>query len=351
MSVTLVPFVSGLSRPVDLQIADDGSGRMFAVEQRGTIQIISGGSVASTPFLDITNKVNFDGGEQGLLGVAFHPNFAQKPRLYVNYTRLSSGQMQSVIAEYSVGANQNQVDPATEQILLTVNQPFANHKAGQLNFGADGFLYFGLGDGGSGGDPQGNGQNKQTLLGKMMRIDVDHASGSLPYAIPSDNPFVNGGGLPEIWAVGFRNPWRFSFDRPSGRLFCADVGQDSFEEVDIVNKGNNYGWNIMEGDHCFNSASCNMNGLTLPIVEYDHSEGMAVIGGYVYHGSAIPALAGKYVFGDLTGPVWALTESPPGTWTRDKLLSTSHTISSFGQDAGGELYLVDLGGTIFKVSP
>jgi glucose/arabinose dehydrogenase len=352
VSASLVQFVTGLNQPVALEIADGGSGRMFAVEQRGTIQIISGGAIAGPPFLDITSKVNFDGNEQGLLGVTFHPNFAQTPRFYVNYDRPSSGQMQTVIAEYQVGANPNQVDPASERILLTADQPFPNHKAGQLAFGSDGFLYFGLGDGGSGGDPLGNGQNTQTLLGKMMRIDVDHTSGSLNYAIPFDNPFVNGGGLPEIWAIGFRNPWRFSFDRPTGRLFCADVGQDSFEEVDIVTKGANYGWNIMEGDHCFNSSSCNMSGLTLPIAEYSHSEGIAVIGGYIYHGSAIPALQGKYVFGDFgSGTIWTLTESPSGTWTRNRLLSTSHQISSFGQDAAGELYLLDLGGSIFKIAP
>jgi|SRR5437868_770034 glucose/arabinose dehydrogenase len=350
-SVSLAPFVSGLQSPLDLQTPDDGSGRMFVVEQGGTIRIISAGAVVSPAFLDISSKVNFDGAEQGLLGVTFHPDFAQSGRFYVNYDRLSSGQMQTVIAEYQLSANSNQADPASERILLTVNQPFPNHKAGQLAFGADGLLYFGLGDGGGGGDPLGNGQSTQTLLGKMLRIDVDHTSGSLPYAIPSDNPFVSGGGLPEIWAFGFRNPWRFSFDRPTGRLFCADVGQEKFEEIDLVTRGGNYGWNIMEGGHCFNSASCNMNGLTLPITEYDHTEGIAIIGGYVYHGSAIPALQGKYVFGDFgSGTVWTLTESPPGAWTRDKLLSTSHSISSFGQDAAGELYLVDLGGAIFKFS-
>jgi glucose/arabinose dehydrogenase len=351
-SVTLSPFVSGLQSPVDLQIADDGSGRMFVVEQGGTIRIISAGTLAGQPFLDISSKVNFDRAEQGLLGVAFHPNFAHSARFYVNYDRLSSGQKQTVIAEYQVGSNPDQSDPASERILLTINQPFSNHKAGQLAFGADGFLYFGLGDGGSGGDPQGNGQSTQTLLGKMLRIDVDRTSTSLPYAIPADNPFVSGGGLPEIWAFGFRNPWRFSFDRPSGRLFVADVGQDSFEEIDIVTKGGNYGWNIMEGTHCFNSATCNMSGLKFPVTEYDHTQGIAVIGGYVYHGAAIAGLVGKYVFGDFgSGTLWTLTESPPGTWTRDELLSTTHSISSFGQDAAGELYLVDLGGAIFKLSP
>ena len=239
-------------------------------------------------------------------------------RQTANFTSITcatlAGQFQSVIAEYQASATDpNHSDPATERILLTVNQVsnFTNHKAGQLAFGADGFLYFGLGDGGSGGDPFGHGQNTQILLGKMMRIDVNSTSPGRQYAIPPDNPFAAGGGLPEIYAFGFRNPWRFSFDLPSGRLFVADVGQDSFEEIDIVQKGSNYGWNIMEGDHCFNPPSgCNMAGLSLPITEISHPEGEAVIGGFVYHGQAISGLAGMYVFGDLNGKIWALTENP-----------------------------------------
>jgi glucose/arabinose dehydrogenase len=257
--------------------------------------------------------------------------------------------MQTVIAEYHVSASDpNLADPASERILLLVNQPFTNHKAGQLAFGPDGFLYFGLGDGGSGGDPFGNGQNLQTLLGKMMRIDVDSAQ---PYAIPPDNPFVSGGGLPEIWAYGLRNPWRFSFDRTTGRLFCADVGQNLFEEVDILQSGGNFGWNIMEGMHCFNpSSGCNMGGLILPIAEYDHSQGDAVIGGYVYRGAAIPQLVGKYLLSDFgSGTIWTLTEGPPGTWTRSTLLSTGRNVSSFGQDQSGELYVVDYSGSILKL--
>ena len=202
-----------------------------------------------------------------------------------------------------------------------------------------------------GGDPFGHGQSKQTLLGKLLRIDVDHLSGGLAYGIPADNPFAAGGGLPEIYAYGFRNPWRFSFDRPSGRLFMADVGENSFEEIDIVQKGGNYGWNVMEGSHCFNPATgCNMTGLALPIVEYSHSEGNAVIGGYVYHGTSIPSLQNAYVFGDLgTGKVWGLQETNPGNWTRTLLATTAKTISSFGQDQSGELYLVDYAGSIFKI--
>ena len=344
--------VSGLSSPLDLESPDDGSGRLFVVEQGGRIKIIQNSNVLSPAFLDISSKIT-TGGEMGLLGVTFHPNFSSSRKFYVNYVRTLAGQIQSVIAEYSVATpTSNQTDASTERILLTVNQVgnFNNHKAGELAFGADGFLYFGLGDGGSGGDPNGNGQNKQTLLGKMMRIDVDGTSAGLQYRIPSDNPFVSGGGLPEIYAYGFRNPWRFSFDRPSNRMFVADVGQGSFEEVDIVQKGGNYGWNTMEGNHCFNPATgCNMSGLSLPIAEYDHSVGIAVIGGYVYHGTSVATLQGTYVFGDLNGKIFGLQETAPNNWTRTLLATTSTQLSSFGQDQSGELYVVDLSGSVFKI--
>ena len=350
--LALTPLASGLTSPLGFETPDDGSGRFFVVEQGGRLKIIQNGNVLSPPFLDISSKIT-TGGEMGLLGVTFHPNFSSSRKFYVNYVRTQAGQIQSVIAEYSVAsASSNQVDASTERILLTVDQVgnFTNHKAGKLAFGGDGFLYFGLGDGGSGGDPNGNGQNKQTLLGKMMRIDVDGTSAGLPYRIPSDNPFASGGGLPEIYAYGFRNPWRFSFDLPSNRLFVADVGQGSFEEVDIVQKGGNYGWNTMEGNHCFNpSSGCNMNGLALPIAEYDHSVGIAVIGGYVYHGSSIANLQGTYVFGDLNGKIFGLQETTPNNWTRTLLATTSTQLSSFGQDQSGELYVVDLSGSVFKI--
>ena len=352
-SIALTPFVSGFSAPVDFQIPDDGSGRIFVVQQSGTIRIISGGSLLPTPFLDISSKVNFDGGEQGLLGLAFHPNSSQNRLFYLNYDRLSGGQMQTVIAEYQLSPDPNAADPASERILLTVIQPFPNHKGGQMAFGPDGFLYIAFGDGGSEGDPMGNGQNRQTLLGKIARIGVDAPfSTGLEYAIPSDNPFVGTSDRGEIWAYGFRNPWRFSFERGSGRLFVADVGQDKHEEVDLVQKGLNYGWNTMEGAHCFSpSSGCNMTGLTLPIAEYDHSEGETVIGGYVYHGTGVPSLVGTYVFGDFSnGKIWQLTESS-GTWTRTSLLSSGHHMSAFGQDAPGELYVVDyVNGSVFKIT-
>ncbi len=351
-SITLTPFVSGLSSPLDFQTPDDGSSRIFIVQQAGTIRIVSGGALLASPFLDIASKVNFDSGEQGLLGLAFHPSYAQNRRFYLDYTRTFNGQMQTVIAEYQASTDPNVADATSERILLTFNQPSTNHKGGQIAFGPDGFLYIAVGDGGGEGDPLGNGQNLQTLLGKILRIDVDHMDTGLQYAIPTDNPFVGGSGLGEIFAYGFRNPWRFSFDHSTSRLFVADVGQDKYEEVDLVQKGLNYGWNTMEGMHCFNpSSGCNMTGLTLPIAEYDHSEGEVVIGGYVYHGTAITSLAGAYIFGDFSnGKTWELTENS-GTWTRTLLLTTGHNMSAFGQDAAGELYVVDyVSGSVFKIT-
>jgi glucose/arabinose dehydrogenase len=353
-AIALQMVAANLQSPLDLEQPNDGSGRLFVVSQAGTIQIIQNGAVLPTPFLDISNLV-IDSVESGLLGMTFHPGFPQNPRFYVNYVRSNAGQVQSVIAELQVSAvNPNQADPATQRMLLVVNQVhnFLNHKAGQLAFGPDGFLYFGLGDGGSEGDPFGNGQNTQTLLGKMMRINVDATSPGLQYAIPPDNPFVAGGDLPEIYAVGFRNPWRFSFDQPTGRLFVADVGQDSFEEIDIVQKGGNYGWNIMEATHCFNPpTNCNMTGLSLPITEIPHPEGEAVIGGFVYHGPAIPSLQGQYVFGDLNGKIWTLQQQSSGTFNRTLLLNTQLSITSFGQDQSGELYVVVLSGQVQKIVP
>jgi glucose/arabinose dehydrogenase len=350
-TLALTTLVGGLSSPVDLQLPNDNTGRFFVVEQAGRIRIVANSSLLPGSFLDIASKIT-TGSEMGLLGLAFHPSYRQNRRFFVNYNRTIGTQLQTVIAEYlASAADANLADPASERILLTVDQPFPNHKGGQLAFGPDGFLYIGLGDGGSGGDPFGNGQNLQTWLGKMLRIDVDRTDPGLQYAIPPDNPFAAGGGLPEIWAYGLRNPWRFSFESGTGRMFCADVGQDSFEEVDLLQNGGNFGWNTMEGLHCFNpSSGCNMTGLILPIAEYSHSEGEAVIGGYVYEGSGIPSLVGTYVFGDyISGTIWGLKETTPGTWTRSQLLSTQRNISSFGQDAAGELYVVDYSGNVLKL--
>ena len=350
--ISLTQVASGFSNPLGLEQPNDNSGRLFVVEQAGTIRIIQSGSVLGTPFLNITSRVT-SGGETGLLGLAFHPSYSQNGHFYVNYTRTNAGQLQTVIAEYTAApANSNQVDPSTERILLIQNQPFSNHNGGQLTFGPDGFLYIGLGDGGGSGDPNGNGQNKNTLLGKMLRIGVDQpfAAGK-QYAVPADNPFAGGGGSPEIFAYGFRNPWRFSFDSTTSRFFVADVGQDAFEEVDIVTNGANYGWNVMEGTHCFNpSTGCSTTGLTLPITDYPHSDGIAVIGGFVYHGTLVPSLRGAYVFGDFgSGRIWMLQENG-STWTRSDLLSTGKSISTFGRDQAGELYVVDYGGgTVLQV--
>lgn len=350
--LSLTAIATGLNTPVDLQQPKDGSSRLFVVEKAGTIRVVQNGAIQASPFLDVSAKVDSSPGEMGLLGLAFHPGYAQNRRFFVHYDRIVSGQIQSVIAEYLASASDSShADSASERVLLTVDQPFENHKGGQIAFGPDGFLYIGLGDGGSEGDPQGNGQNLQTLLGKILRIDVDSLSGNSLYAIPADNPFASGGGLPEIWAYGLRNPWRFSFDR-AGRLFAADVGQDHFEEIDLVQRGGNYGWKTMEGDHCYSpSSGCNTSGLILPIAEYDHSEGDAVIGGYVYAGTAIPSLQNSYIFGDLSsGKIWGLREVSAGNWSRTLLLTSNAELSSFGLDQAGEVYVVELGGSVMRLN-
>jgi glucose/arabinose dehydrogenase len=335
-------------QPVSMESAADG--RIFIVEQPGRVQIIRGSVLNPAPFLDIAAQVE-SGGEKGLLGIALHPQFATNRRYFVNYTRRDAGQLQSVIAEFTASAaDADATDPATERILLTVDQPLDNHKGGQLAFGPDGFLYIALGDGGGGGDPMANAQNTNSLLGKMLRIDVDSG---LPYGIPADNPFAAGGGRAEIYAFGFRNPWRFSFDLTTGRLFVGDVGQGAREEIDIVTRGANYGWNVMEGTLCFNpSSGCNQSGLTLPIHDYDRNDGTTVIGGFVYRGTAIPGLVGQYVLADFgSGKIWSLRESG-ATWTRADLLSSMRAISSFGRDAQNELYVLDYSaGSVLRLAP
>ena len=345
----LVQVASGFSNPLDIQQPDDNSGRLFVVEQGGHIQIIQkDGTRAAAPFLEVTGRPGFtSGGEKGLLGLAFHPNYASNGHFYVNYTRNDGTQLQSVIAEFTVSAaNANLADPTTENILFTVDQPSPLHKGGALAFGKDGFLYIGLGDGGPEEDPSGNGQNTNTLLGKMLRIDVDSAhSPGLNYAIPPGNPFVNGGGRAEIWVYGLRNPWRFSFESVSGDLLIGDVGQNSYEEVDRITPaqgGANLGWNTMEASHCFNPPTgCSTAGLTMPIFEYDHTQGdQCIIGGRVYHGAKMPSLDGAYVFGDfISGRMWVLTASG-STLTRTFLFNVAaNDISAIGQDQLGELYV------------
>lgn len=351
--IRLETIVTKLEKPLGLTYADDGSGRLFLVEQGGMILILKNGRLLERPYLDIRDRV-ISGGEKGLLGLAFHPNFLKDHRLFVNYTS-STGSLHTVISEFTVDIHPNEVDPKTERILLTVPQPYPNHKGGNLVFGPDGFLYIGMGDGGSANDPLGNGQNLATLLGKMLRIDVDKKEKNKAYGIPRDNPFVGQkNAAPEIWALGLRNPWRYAFDPVTGLLYVADVGQDDREEIDIVQKGKNYGWNIMEGMICAPrvNPNCNKTGLELPILEYSHAEGAAIIGGFVYRGHMVPNLCGVYVYGDYgNGRIWALRYDGNAVIEHRLLLETHRRISSFGEDEQHELYVVDLDGEVLKIVP
>jgi glucose/arabinose dehydrogenase len=352
---TAVRVASGLSQPVDLQAPPGDSTRIFIVEKTGTIRILKGGQVLSRPFLNISALVS-SGSEQGLLGLAFHPQYASNGKFYVDYTDLSGD---TRVVEYLASSNPDSAS-ATSREILFVDQPFPNHNGGQVAFGPDGYLYIGLGDGGDANDPQGNGQNLNTLLGKILRIDVNSAS---PYAIPAGNPFQGQSGKRgEIWSYGLRNPWRFSFDRGSGDMYIGDVGQNRYEEVDYEpagTGGRNYGWVRMEGLHCFPSGTgCNQTGLTLPVVEYDHNAGCSVTGGYVYRGGLIPELAGTYFYGDYcTGIVRSLRilngmAAEEKDWTstlRTQAGGAMAGLSSFGLDAAGELYLVLLGGEVYRL--
>jgi uncharacterized protein (TIGR03437 family) len=337
--IRTVQIASGVEAPTDIQNAGDGSGRLFFIQQNGVVRIFRNGALVAQPFLDIRDKTS-SGGERGLLGLAFPAGFAQKQRFYVNYTDLNGD---TVIAQYRVSANPNVADRASETVLLRIAQPFANHNGGQVRFGPDGYLYIGMGDGGSGGDPQNNGQNRATLLGKMLRIDVEGDPGRV--RIPASNPFVNTAGTrPEIWALGLRNPWRFSFDRATGDLWIADVGQNTHEEIDFQPAsspgGENYGWNRMEGMHCFEDG-CNQQGLTLPVAEYDHSQGCSVTGGFVYRGSLSPALRGTYIYGDYcSGRIWGV-EREATAWGNRLLLASGFSITTFGEDEAGEIYVAD----------
>jgi glucose/arabinose dehydrogenase len=332
--------VTGQAKPTLLVSSHDGTGRLFLLEQPGTIRILKDGSLLPSLFLDLRDLVNSNGNEQGLLGLAFDPNYASSGRFFVNYTDASGG---SVTARYSVsGSDPNRADPASGVPILRIAHPqYSNHNGGNLVFGPDGYLYFGMGDGGNGGDPNGNGQNLGVLLGKLLRIDVRVE----PYAVPPDNPFVGrAGARPEIWAYGLRNPWRFSFDRKTGDLYIADVGQDAYEEIDFQPSGDrggeNYGWNLMEGFHPYEGGA--QQGLSMPVAEYDHSGGnCSVTGGYVYRGSLLPELYGMYVFGDYcSGRIWVLAHAAEG-WRMAEWLDTSLSITSFGEDDSGELYLLD----------
>lgn len=347
LTVSLV--ASGFELPVHVTHAGDGSGRVFVVEQRGRIRIVRDGNVDASPFLDISARVGCCG-ERGLLSVAFPPGYASKGYFYVDYTDLAGT---TVVARYHLSADPDVANPASEQVLLTVAQPFANHNGGQLAFGSDGFLYISLGDGGSGGDPGNRAQNPGTLLGKILRLDVE--SGASPYGVPADNPFVGQvGWLPEIWALGLRNPWRMAFDRLTGDLYIGDVGQGVWEEVDFQPAasagGENYGWRIMEGTHCFNpSTNCNMTGLVTPVTEYDHGLGCSVTGGTVYRGSHQQRLAGIYFYSDFcSGVIWGLQRNGPD-WVSKPLLDTPFGVSSFGEDEAGEVYLLHYAGFLYRL--
>ncbi len=345
--VRLEQLVSGLSQPVLVTHAGDGTGRLFVLEQQGRIRIVEDDVLRPQAFLDITAKVR-SGGERGLLGLAFHPAFAQNRRFFVNYTRIGEDGLETVVAEFkSSPADPDRADPS-ERILLSFEQPFSNHNGGDLAFGPDGFLYVATGDGGSGGDPNNAGQSLDTLLGKILRIDVD---GAMPYEVPGDNPFVSSpGALPEIWAYGLRNPWRFSFDRETGRLFAGDVGQNTWEEIDIIVRGGNYGWRVMEGPACFiPQVGCEMGGLILPIHSYGRTFGRSVTGGYVYRGPSSQLRQGRYIFADFVfGTIWELLETPSG-WQRETLINSGRAVSSFGEDEEGNLYVVDYSGSIQRL--
>jgi glucose/arabinose dehydrogenase len=360
-TLKLVPVVTtGLSSPVYLTAPTGDTARLFVVEQPGRIRIVQHGLLLATPFLDITSRVLY-GGEEGLLSVAFHPLYATNQYFYVDYTRRNAAgdTVYTMIERYTVSADSNVADSSTHKLILQIIQPqpvtsYPNHKGGLVMFGPDGMLYIGMGDGGSGGDPQNRAQNPDSLLGKVLRIDVD---GGDPYAIPLGNPFKNGGGAPEIWALGLRNPWRFAFDRSAGLLYIGDVGQGAWEEVDVQpasQGGLNYGWRFMEGAHCYNPTNCSSAGLVLPAVEYDHSNGQcAVIGGFVYRGARFPTLAGQYFYAELcAGWVRSLTYAGGAvtgqtSWT---LEPGPGSPQSFGEDARGELYLLTAGGDVYRIA-
>ena len=343
IALQALPF--GFRQPLYLTHAGDGSGRMFVVEKNGTIRIVKGDQVLGTPFLDIASKVRSSGNEQGLLGLAFHPRYAENGRFFVGYTDKAG---RNTVERYQVSADPDRADATTGVTLLSIDDPASNHNGGMVAFGPDGKLWVGTGDGGASGDRYQNGQNRQALLGKMLRLDVDNGE---PYGIPTDNPYVgNAAYLPEIWAIGMRNPWRYSFDRANGDLWIGDVGQNAYEEIHRVPGGSagglNFGWPIMEGLHCYPSGTrCDPGPYDQPVAEYGRSGGCSVTGGYVYRGPAYPSLHGLYFFGDFcTGKIWSLDPQEGGAWRMTEQLQQPLQISSFGEDEAGEVYVVTFSG-------
>jgi glucose/arabinose dehydrogenase len=349
MQLAVEVIASGLKSPVHLS-APKHDRRLFVVEQDGVIRIIADGLLLKTPFLDIRNRVG-SGGERGLLSIAFHPDYTDNGLFYVNYTDKNAD---TRVERYTVTVNPNLAEPNSAKLILTVEQPFGNHNGGLIVFGPDGMLYIGMGDGGSGGDPQRNGQNRNTLLGALLRINVDNGD---PYAVPTDNPFVSDpGARGEIWAYGLRNPWRFAFDRQAGTLYIADVGQNRWEEVNAVSAaigGLNYGWNIMEGAHCYPTDPCDNTGLIRPAIEYGHADGCSVIGGHVYRGASIPAIRGHYFYSDFCEGFLRSFRFADGVATDERQWDVGDLgkVMSFGEDDQSEIYILSKNGRVYRLTP
>jgi glucose/arabinose dehydrogenase len=334
-------IASSLNRPIGLVSANDGSGRTFIIEQPGRILVHNGERILDPVFLDIRGRVRNSGSEQGLLGLAFHPSFQENGFFFVNYTDRNGN---TVVSRFQVSSNPDQADGNSESVVMQIAQPFQNHNGGQLLFGPDGYLWIATGDGGGGGDPQENAQKLDNLLGKLLRIDVSQ----LPYSIPAGNPYGN-----EIWAYGLRNPWRFTFDSPSGDLYIADVGQKEWEEINYLptsaNPGTNFGWDYLEGSHPYEGSPPDDLPLIDPVWEYDHSQGCSISGGAVYRGS-LPEWQGIYLYSDFcSGTVWGLLRSPTGEWQNRVLFQSDGRIAAVDQDESGEVYLVDINGSISKL--
>jgi glucose/arabinose dehydrogenase len=328
---------------------------MFIIEQKGRVLLkdhkgLDHNDLLTVPFLDIIDRVGSQGSEQGLLGLAFHPQYHENGYLFVNYTDHKGD---TIVSRFSRSADDpNRADPESEVGLLRIPQPYGNHNGGMLAFGVDGYLYIGLGDGGSAGDPAGNGQSLASLLGKLLRIDVD---GGEPYSIPADNPFAGGGGRPEIWLYGLRNPWRFAFDRLTGDLYIGDVGQNQWEEVNYLQAGGpggaNLGWNYFEGNHPYSGAPPAELNFVSPVLEYGREQGCSITGGVVYRGAELPEWQGVYLYGDYcTGRVWGLIQDAQTGWDNALLFDGLGRISSFGEDEAGEIYLVDHGGRVLRLT-
>ncbi len=357
-SLRLEQFARGLKQPVYL--THDGTARLFIVEQAGTVRLIQDGQLSKQPYLDIVKRVT-SGGECGLLSVAFHPKFADNGYLFVNYTAKPNKQLQTMVSRFKAQPGATRIDPSTELVLLTIDQPYSNHNGGQIKFGPDGMLYVGMGDGGSGGDPHDNGQKTGALLGKILRLEVNASS---RYTIPKDNPFTGRRGWRgEIWALGLRNPWRFSFDRETGDCYAGDIGQNLYEEIDLITRGGNYGWRPREAMHSFQGGAMGKDFID-PLAEYGRDKGQSVTGGYVYRGKQIPQLLGWYLYADYaSGRFFGLKQKDGKATEMAELQATYKDVagkqrptlsrvqaSSFGEDVDGELYVCDHNGVVYKVA-